>query len=320
MSRTSIRGLRGALIAALVAGLAGCVTTTRTPLSDAHRAAIASTQVHSNVPQEELGTSIVISNISTGSGGLLVALITSAIDAGVNNHRTNDAETAAAPIRSALMGLDTRAVVTKTLQEGITQNELFKGVAIVPHAEAKLDQATFIRFVDSVSGTDAVFVVNFEYRLSPTRDAINVSAAATLLPTKEAASPELKKVASAPPPQQFQFLPCPPLYRVVLHSTVPAPQGEGTAEERWAANDGAAARKAIEGGVAEVVRMLMWDLQQPGPKGQSYVVVGHQGMKIPALPWQDVLWYVLDSSGAPEGRTWARSPSGDLASFGDAYP
>lgn len=284
---------------------AGCAQVSRHPLLEEHRKAITSSKTIGNVSQQEIATSIERSTAGFAIGGLIGAIVDSAVE----NHRASKAESGAAALRDLLTDYDPRPAARSALEKELAGTSMFQGTRVELAQEPKLDKTTVTAMVDA-AGTDALLVVDFDYRLSPSYDHIVVTAVATLLPTRAAASPVLKQVAST----SDQLLPSPLLYHGIFFSSCPAPL-EGAGMERWTSDKGAAARIAIEGGIAEVVRMLVWDLDQPGPKGALYEANGATAQVMKQFgPRQ---WYLLD---VKDGRSWYRSPTGELASSGEAYP
>gem|GEM_PF-304336 len=311
--------LAGAAAVALLA--AGCTPAlTRTPLAEAHRSVIYSTQAIANVSQDEVATSIETQDSSfvvaplplgvlgAGVAGLLVGLV----DEAVNRHRTTEADVAVAPLREALAGHDARATVKAVLEKELGGTGTFEGARLELRREALLDRSK-IAAVLAAAGTDAVLVVDLGYRLTPGFGHLVVAAVASLYPTKAAADGELRRLAAAPSIDDRQ--PCPVLYRGVFFSSMPAPASASAGIGRWLEDDGRSARIAIDGGIAEVARMLVWDVDQPGPSGPRYDFPGEKKMTLPQFG-PTLQWMVAD---AQEGRMWLRAASGELASIGDTY-
>ena len=86
--------------AAALALLAGCAPLHRTPLSDEHRKAIATSKAVGNISQQEIATSIESSGYGIATGGLLGAVV----DTVVENNRASDAESGAAHSRGERSG------------------------------------------------------------------------------------------------------------------------------------------------------------------------------------------------------------------------
>jgi hypothetical protein len=305
MSRASSPRLAGPALA--LALLAGCGQLHRTPLSDEYRKAITTSKAVGNLSQQEIATSIERSGYGAAIGGLLGAVV----DTVVENNRAGDAEAGAAVLRDLLTGYDPRPIAKAALERELAKSTTLKGPAVELRQETKLDRTTLTAFVDA-AGTDAVLVMDLDYRLSPKFDFITVTGVASLLPTRAAAAPVLKQLASTPSSEQN--LPSPLLYRGVFFSTFPAPTGSAGIE-RWTADKGVAAKVAIEGGIAEVVRMVTWDLEQEGPKGAFYEVPGARTQVV--KPFGLAQWLLLDTQ---DGRTWYRATTGELASVGESYP
>ncbi len=285
----------------------GCAQVTRKPLLDENRKAIASSETIANMSQEEIATSIQRSTGGAAIGGLFGALI----DAAVDSKRASKAESGAAPLRDLLVGYDPRPTVKAAMTKELAKVAAFRNTKLEVGREPRLDRATVSGMLDA-AGTDALMLVDFDYRLSPDFKFIVVTSVASVFPTKAAADEKLKAMAAAPNPDNA-IMPCPALYHEIFMSSMPAP-GEGTGIARWTADGGAAARMAIEGGIAEVARLLAWDLEQDGPKGTDYAVAGASQVVAPQFgPRQ---WYSID---AQDGRTWLRATTGELASMGDSY-
>ncbi len=276
----------------------------RVPLSDAHRSAIQSTKVVANIPQDQVIATYQPSNVRTPAGvgfGLLGVVVGGLVDAAADNHRFKAALTGAAPIYEALRFHDPRTAAKAILaheldQEGRLQGAKFEVVREPAMATAKT------AFLDA-AGTDAVLLLGFHYQLSPDFRYILFNATGNMLPTKTASAPEITALARTDP--------TPPLYYQNFWTAVAAPGGGP-----WTSDLAAAAVDAIDGGILEVVRMLAWDLEQPGPRNGRYHSSGDTKVKHPLLgnQWPGVVVREVD------GRQWLRLTSGELASVGDTYP
>ncbi len=297
-------------LAFLSSGCASAIRT-RTPLAEAHRQAIQSSRTVANVSQEEVGVSIEVSNAGVAAGasfGLIGALIGSAIESGINNTRAKEAEAVAAPIRTAMVGYDARAKVEAALTRELAGHPLLKATVLEQRRDAKLDRSAIETMLDRCT-EDAVLLVDFNYQFTPTFDHLVVTTVASFLPTKKAQSPELAKLAGAPPTEPGY--PRPLMYRVTAMTSTSAPAGDGKPQERWAADEAAAARQAIDTGIDEVVRLVVWDIDQPAPKYSTYEVSGTKPLAYKQLGMQRE-WYVVSTE---NGRTWLRARSGELASL-----
>lgn len=104
------------------------------------------------------------------------------------------------------------------------------------------------------------------------------------------------------------------MYHEIFMSSFPAPK-EGEGIDRWTQDGGAAAKVAIEGGIAEVVRMLVWDLEQGGPQGADYLVKGESPKMFPQFGFRP--WFRVSEQ---DGRVWYRAEMGELGSVGATYP
>jgi len=232
-------------------------------------------------------------------------------------------ESDALNVQRALAGYDARETARAGLARGLTRHPLFAETTV--EERRQLDRAT----VDALlaqAGTDALLLVEFSYDLLPGLDHLRVTGQATLCPTRAARSSDLRELAGSPPPRDTGApvavrlwlrprLPCRPLYRNTYYSAVPAPTA-GKGVGRWTADGGAAARRAIEGGIEEVIELLVFDLDQPAQAGKRYEVPGVKPRVFKYLPQTDD-WFELRKV---NGRTWYRTESGELASIGNVYP
>lgn len=307
-----MKALLRASLAVLSTAISGCVpqVTTRTPLSDAHRQAIRSSRIVANVGQDALEATYEESNGGAAAGtgfGLLGAVVGAVIDAGVSKHRADTASATVAPVQALLAGFDPSSVAQATLQRELSGVGILQPAKVEVWHEPSLGRTRVATLLDQ-GEADAVLVVDLRYRLSLKLDHLIVGAIVAIYPTKAASADELRTLASSPSINDLQ--PCPALYRNAFVTSLPAPPGPGIAG--WTMDGGAAARSAIEGGLAEIARMLAWDLEQGGPPGSSYAVPGAKLVERRefGLP---LLWYPATTRGS---RTWLRAPGGELASTG----
>lgn len=282
----------------------GCVPNiVRTPLADAHRKAIVSSKTIGNVSQDELGTSIEESSGGRVVGGLLGA----AIDEAVNLGRADSARAAVGQLRDALFDHEPKQTAQRALTEEVKKVGVLQATKLEFQSETRRDRRTVSAIIER-AGADALLIIDFDYRLSPDFEFIVVGCVATLFPAPAATSPELKRLADSPGP-----LP-PVLYRGVFLSSMQVPPGEGTPVARWSANRGALAREAIDGGIAEVVRMFAWDVDQAGASGDSYAARG-----VAFVQFEEFGLAKLYPVGPRESRTWYRADSGEVVSIGPGY-
>lgn len=292
----------GASALVLALSVACVVPAVRIPLDAARRTMITSTATLAAVPQDEIHATIEASQ-----GGVMFAgLLGAAFDAGANLARMDAALAEVAPLKDALVFYDPRSTVQSVLGAELPKIGLLQGTKLELTRKPAFDKVTLGGVMEN-AGTDAVLVISFRYELSSDFKHIVVSSTATLLPTKAAASPELKQLAAAPSPNGV--LPCQALYRGYFMTSLPAPGGG-----RWTADLGAAAVTAIDGGIAEVVRMLAWDLEQGAPQDGRYASgapAAYLQFGVPR-PWASVR--------DVNGRHWLRSSMGELVSVGEMYP
>jgi hypothetical protein len=295
----------------------GCATASRVALSDAQRANVGSARTLASLGQKELDVSVVASTGGAAVGGLIGAII----DSAVTNSRGKTAEAAVAPIRDALVEVDAGAALKGALTTSLAPVPWLKGSAIELRS-VKANREAMAEAVQQV-GTDAVLMVQADYKMSPTFDAMNIGADVSLLPR---ATPKVAKPRTALDPPEEEAGPPAPLYanRVVVSVRLPGfVAGTTTLDEAaklWASAPGQGARRALEGGMVELAQMIAFDLEQAGLKAGARLYEappGTNSMKVPSLYGNvDVSGYI-EKAGA--GRSWLRLASGNLVSVGFLY-
>jgi hypothetical protein len=169
-----------AVLAALFAG--GCASATRIPLNSANRASAHPAHVVVGLRQQEIGTSIVPSNVSAGAGaagGLIGGLIGGIVDASIQTSRAKKAESAVVPLRDSLVGYD----VGSTLSESLSAE--FANIAWLKVEKAEhrsLTQDSLITKWVAESTGNFVLIIELDYRTSPEFDAIALKAKVTAYP------------------------------------------------------------------------------------------------------------------------------------------
>jgi hypothetical protein len=290
--------------------VSGCGANTRVA-PNGLQTKIASTQVYVSLRRREIGADIHRSSTaSTVMGG---GLIGAAIDADVNSGRSQKAEGDIVPIRTALYGYDISTAFSQPLWFQLSRESWLRSVRVEPrHLANETEIATSV----AASPSEAVFVVDADYRMTPEFDGLRISANVSLYTHSPGSTT----------PSTGEPLPVRYYNELSTTLSLPSPSANQTvsSEEwvrRWVANGGGLLRQALDYGVAELARMITFDIRQPGTNSSA---------RYYAAPTSKVTTaYVVASSGDEEEndvegyvayadgpRFWVRMPKGQLVSVG----
>jgi len=307
---------------ALSAGCALFNPVTRVPLLEKGRANLGSTRALSTIVRAELGTSIVASrsgqvvtappaypSVDAAPGGPGVAgvvgtalgnAVVGLIDDAVNASRFREAEAAIAPIRASLAGHDPGGQLVAALSSEL------RSVAWLPvdrvEGRPGLQEDALPQALHD-AGTNTVLSVRADYWLDPGFDGLVVEADVALWPR---ATPDEYRERKVLPTYENKFK------IVVPRPMVPYAPGVDKSEEAfrgrkarvWSDGGGAPIRRAVDGALAELARMIAFDLGD-----------------VPAAAWLEKgTAYDLVVVRKEGERSWRRQPPGALFSDGPAYP
>jgi hypothetical protein len=299
----------GALAVAALLVSTGCATTKRVPLGEENAQRLKTVRPVAALAQQELKTSIVVSNAGAGFG-----LIGALIDTSVNNSAAKGAEAKVVPVRNALIGWEAGAALRAALEREVVP------VALLHVGKIEVQQLPDAKdaIAKLVEGTkeDALFLVQTDYRLSPAFDRIVITAKASLLRAKlPPTSAEQDAAADGSEPK--------PLYANTFVTSTALPgfvAGKTTLDEAaalWAAEQGRAARTALEVGMNEVARMIAFDIVQirtagPNPPEPKYEAPAGAATLTSVGPnAQGTLsGFAVRQE---KGRAWLRASTGELA-------
>ena len=261
----SFRRISRLLLGALLL-TTGCATASRVPLGEANAQRLKTVRPVVALSQQELKTSIVPS-----TSGVAFGLIGAIIDTSTNNSNAKSAEEKVIPVRNALIGWEARDVLRQALEREVVPVAVLKASKI----EVRQLPDTKDAVAALVAGTkeDALFLLQTDYRLSPTFDRMVITAKATLIPAQIAAT-EVEKAAATERATAGDNSGPKPLYANTFVTSAALPgfvAGKTTMEEAaamWAGERGRAARSALDGGVNELARMIAFDVVQAGPAGK----------------------------------------------------
>ena len=247
--------LRFAVLASLIA-LGGCATTPHAPLPSMARDKISSTDVVLPIRQSEIYVFVPNSQISAATGGgLLFALV----DAAVDSVRTSKAEDAVKPLRDSLVDFN--------FDESF-QGELKKSLSEVPWihlADVRVIKEVTNNSMDEAltgSKSGAVLFAAPDYHLSNDANLLVLKVTVSLFPNDDALRALSKNKSNSGAKTAMEKA----LYRNTFTFSTKIP---GTASDRdanmkvWSADNGAAARAALNRGAAKLAVMLAEDLQKP---------------------------------------------------------
>jgi hypothetical protein len=300
---------RGALLLGALLVATGCATTKRVPLGEADAQRLKTVRPVAALSQQEVKTSIVPS-----TSGAAFGLIGAIVDASSNNSSAKTAEEKVVPVRNALIGWEAGEVLKKALEREVLP------IAVLHASKIEVQQLPDAKdaIAALVAGTkeDALFLLQTDYRLSPTFDRMVITAKASLIPARLPPT-EADKAAAAEGEGPK------PLYANTFVTSTALPgfvAGKTTMSEAaalWAADQGGAARSALDGGMSELARMIAFDVQQVGPAGKAEPPKSYD-----APPDAKALTSVGPmASGSltgfavrqEKGRAWLRVASGELA-------
>jgi hypothetical protein len=293
--------LLGALLAT------GCATAKRVPLEESNAQRLKTVRPVATLSQQELKVSIVPSNAGAAFG-----LIGAIIDTSANNSAVKTAEAKVVPVRNALIGWEAGDALLGALGREVAP------VAILKASKIEIRQVPSVK--DALAGLlqetqqDALFLVETDYRLSPTFDRMIVTVQASLLPARLTPTQAEKAAAQegGGPTRLYEnrFV-----SSALLPGFVPGKTTMDEAAALWAADGGRKARRALDDGIDEVARMLAFDIVQvrtagapaatyAAPEGApSLVSIGPFGFgALTGFPVKQ-----------EKGRAWLRVSTGELA-------
>jgi hypothetical protein len=259
MVQTTRRTGTGALVLGALLVATGCAGARRIPLASESSAKLQTVRPIAALNQQEIKTSIVVSN-SGAAFGLIGALV----DTAVNNSAAKTVETKVVPVRNALVGWDAGVALRAALEREVRPVTALKAGPI--EVKQLPDTKDAIAALVAQTKADALFLVQADYRLTPSFDAVVVTAKVSLLPCKAAAAPAPTEDASAEAPK--------PLYlnTFVTSAGLSGFAAATTPEQAaamWAADGGRPVRVALDGSIDELARMIAFDVVQSGPAGAS---------------------------------------------------
>jgi hypothetical protein len=241
-----------------------CAPSLHRPLDAAQRESLRSTDVVVRIPQKEIDAQIVVANSSaaTAQYGLLGALISSAVDAGVNASRASDAEAAVRPLRDALLGFDFDAAFRQDLERQLASVPWLAAQGTTVSKQGDVDHQ---RAVIVSSKAVNVLLVDTAYEMTPDFSALRVGAYVSLMPSAPAPDGESRSQ------RQQRLLDATNPAKALYFDTITveaALEAKGTPEAnraRWAADGGEALKRALPFEAAELARLVAVDLQSAAP-------------------------------------------------------
>jgi hypothetical protein len=281
----------------------GCAGVKRVPLAEADAQRLRTVRPVAALEQQELKTSIVAS-----TSGAAFGIVGALVDSSRNNSAAKDAEAKVVPVRNALIGWEAGDALRAALAREVEPvAALHAGKFEVRQlADGKKGIATLVEGTNQ----DALFLVQTDYRLSPKFDRIVITAKASLLQAKLPLSAAEKAAMEEDKTTERK-----PLYTNVFVTSAALPgfvAGKTTMDEAaalWAAEQGRAARSALDAGMGELAKMIAFDVAQAAPAAAAAP---------DAAKLTSVGPYALGVlSGAAvrqeQGRAWLRAGTGELA-------
>jgi hypothetical protein len=200
--------------------------------------------VHIIVSQAEIQPNINISNMTAAAGGgLLFALI----DAGVNNARAKEAEKTIVPLREALVGYDFDPLAQHASTTTLTALGWFDPRQVKLGKEETGD--SILAALDA-AGTSQLMVLRYAYETNADFSGVVVSLDASIL---NKAVPAGKKTDARLAPKNLAYK---QLFRSFVMLPDANPKDPAANVKAWAADNGKAARAAIDTGVERCQALL----------------------------------------------------------------
>jgi hypothetical protein len=224
------------------------------------------------VSQAEIQPNINISNVTAAAGGgLLFALI----DAGVNNARAKEAEKKIVPLREALVGYDFDPLAQHASTTTLTTLGWFDPKQVKLSKEETGD--SLLAALDA-AGTSQLMVLRYSYETNADFSAVVVSLDASIV---NKAVPAGKKSDARLAPKNLP-------YKQTMRSFVMLPDANpkdpAANVKAWAADNGKAARAAIDTGVERCQALLTRSLTQSAADAESILKRNKRKMtKIPGF-------------------------------------
>lgn len=273
MQSIRMGGVAAAALCLLLASPAGAADR-KYILPDAARTVEGGRDVRVLLTQPEIAPEINVSNVVVATGGGLIGVM---IDAKVNSDRTKRAEGIIAPVRNALAGLDVEAMAmtaTRSLAERAPWLDA-RGVTLGRDGS----MLGMIAVLDAAPTSQVAFV-EYVYDLSPDFSAIRVSVTQRFL---NKAVPDGKK------PDSRLFIKYAAYWQTATAVVVLPSPSKDPAENaaRWAADDGALARKALELAFQDAAALAArsYDLKEEelkpmNAKDKKYEALGGYGGRV----------------------------------------
>jgi hypothetical protein len=241
--------------------LGACVTPVpaHLALNAAEQNAITTTEIVAPIHQSEVYIYVPPSQMAaSGQGGLLGVLVLSAIDAGVNNTRTSNAEKAIKPVRDAVVDFDFDSMIRDDLRASVSKV-----------AWMHIDAARVVKDLNDTSLDEditnskdgAVLLTMADYHFSNDGRQLFVILNANLY----ANSPALNAMKPKDGKPEVVSAAVNALYRNLLMFTVDMPAASSDRPvnmNAWAANHGAALRSALTLASAKLSGLLADDIQR----------------------------------------------------------
>jgi len=248
------RVLPTALTVLLALSITGCASTYRVYMPQNARKQVQSANIVVVVPQQEIYADFLKANTSgaSGQGGLIGALISTAIDAAYNTSQSNKAEELVVPVKDSIMDYEFRRKL---------KSQVDSQLAVLPwlhshraRIESDIDEEEIAALIAG-SNESVLLLMKVDYHLTPGLKELKLTSTVTIYPIDD----ELKVTASKRNPDEK----VPLLYRNRFVFLSPCPDTYLSANEAalvWSADKGRITRAAMDEGVYEVSRMLVLDL------------------------------------------------------------
>jgi len=281
----------------------GCAKPTRVPLRAELRTQINSVRTMAGFQQQEIGSTI---NSAQGATAGQFGLIGAFVEMGIDSSRTKSAESAIVPVRNALIGYDPGTTLAAALKNELAPLAWLKGNTIEVKA---VGDTTVVQGWLEKCGADVLLVIRPNYSLTPKFDGVLVTAEVSLHPRNAPLTEAQRPLDKLPGVLYYNDF-------TTTHTLAdwpsPAPKDLEEAAKLWSADKGQKGRAVVDAGMAELARMIAYDLEQPGSTEDRYEApAGAKTVRVNWKGYNQAVPVVHEGN----GRVWARHSWGSLYSL-----
>ncbi|WP_277556819.1 hypothetical protein [Ereboglobus sp. PH5-10] len=242
--------------------MSGCASTYRVAFAPETQGKLANTAGIVAVEKDEIGTSIDPSGAGVAVGGLIGAIV----DSAVNSSSSKKAEAAVADVRNALIEYAFDREMSDAFARRFSDAP---SVSLLSVVVSKNTAAPELSRLVSESTADAVAVVFVRHLLSP-------DFAEAVIPVEIVVCAKSAELTALAKPRKYGDQEVPVLYRNKFQSIWPLPPGVKSTEQArekyaaaWAMDGGVHVRNALQTACNEIAELAYWDVTQPARENYS---------------------------------------------------